>query len=291
MIDICKKVVCWLKGIIYRIKISFEIFRIRIEKPKYGICRMKRQIPVIVSLTSYEKRFKTLDICIKSLLRQEVKPDKLILYLTEKDYKELPPKILRLKNYGLDIIPVKEDLRPHKKYYYAMKSNPNAIVITTDDDVIYDRRLIGELLNTHNEFPKAIVTGRARRIACDQEKFLPYNLWDLTVVSKKPSMKLLATGVGGVLYPPHLLDLGILLDKKNIKKYIQVDDLWLKTIEILDKVPTVICNSEIDKNRIEIPSAQSSGLTRTNVLESQNDRYWTELDKEYGLYYKLNHLE
>nr|WP_269322387.1 glycosyltransferase [Lactobacillus delbrueckii] len=259
--------------------------------PEFGINLNKRQVPVIVSLTSYNRRFDTLDICIKSLLRQEVKPDKLILYLTEEDYQRLPENIKELREYGLDIVKVKDDLRPHKKYYYAMKEYPNAIVITTDDDVIYDRRLVGELLKTHNKFPEAIVTGRARYIASDPQKFLPYDLWNLTETSNNPSMELLATGVGGVLYPPHLLNLNLLLDKESIKKYIQVDDLWLKTVEILDKIPTVVCDAEIDRNRIEIPSAQTSGLAQTNVLENQNDRYWAELDRKYKLFDKLKHLE
>ncbi|MCD5452220.1 glycosyltransferase [Lactobacillus delbrueckii] len=291
MVRICKRVIRRLRAIRHKWKIKLEIKKLKKEMPEFGINLNKRQVPVIVSLTSYNRRFDTLDICIKSLLRQEVKPDKLILYLTEEDYQRLPENIKELREYGLDIVKVKDDLRPHKKYYYAMKEYPNAIVITTDDDVIYDRRLVGELLKTHNKFPEAIVTGRARYIASDPQKFLPYDLWNLTETSNNPSMELLATGVGGVLYPPHLLNLNLLLDKESIKKYIQVDDLWLKTVEILDKIPTVVCDAEIDRNRIEIPSAQTSGLAQTNVLENQNDRYWAELDRKYKLFDKLKHLE
>lgn len=287
MIEFCKKVIYHIDNKIYWKRRKGRVKRLKRSRPKYGLTKQKRQTPVIVSMTSYDKRFETLDLCIKSLLRQTEKPDRLLLYLAEKDRKALPDTILDLQKYGLEIIFVGEDLKPHKKYYYAMKDNPDAIVITTDDDVVYDKHLIEGLLKTHRLFPNSIVAARARIIATDSECFLPYDNWKLAEVANEPSIKLLATGVGGVLYPPHLLNREQLLNIDHVKEFLHVDDLWLKTVEIIDNVPTVLCDPDVDKNRIEIVSAQSSGLSQVNVLENRNDKYWSKLNQEYDLFARL----
>lgn len=289
MRDLFKKAWHCVYNSIHELRSEIKIFKVRIEPIRFGVNKQLRETPIIVSMTSYDKRFSTLNICIKSLLRQTYKPDRIILYLAEKDRRALTKEIISLKKFGLEIIYVDEDLRPHKKYYYAMKDNPDAIVITVDDDCIYSPKLIEYLIKTNKIFPNAITAARARKIEADKNGFLAYNKWNLATISNKPSDQLIATGVGGVLYPPHLLDPNLLLNKSEIKKYIQVDDLWLKTVEILNHVPTVVCDKRIDEKRIEIPSAQSIGLTQTNVLKNENDLYWSKLDKEYNLFDKLSH--
>ena len=179
------------------------------------------------------------------------------------------------------------DLRPHKKYYYAMREYHNDIIITVDDDVIYDKQLVEQLMLTHRRYPDAIVTARARLIKADNAYFFPYNEWKLVTTSYEPSMKLLATGVGGVLYPPYLLNEGLLFNLDYINNYINVDDLWLKTVEIISGIPTVICDLSVDHHRIEIPSAQKNGLTNINVFQKQNDKYWLELNRQFKLFEKL----
>lgn len=246
-----------------------------------------RETRIIVSLTSYRKRFITLNLCIKTLLLQTTKPDKIVLYIVEDDKKYLPEKVLRLQKYGLEIKYVKDDLRPHKKYYYAMKEFPNDIIITIDDDCLYSKYLVEELYRTYKKFPQAIITGRAREIRVVNAEFLSYNSWNLAEKSLKPSLSLLATGVGGVLYPPHLLNLSELLNINKINKYISVDDLWLKAVELKERVPVVLCDSKVDKLRIELPGAAENGLAKSNVKMNQNDVYWSLLNKEYDLISKF----
>ena len=118
-------------------------------------------------------------------------------------------------------------------------------------------------------------------------EFLSYDTWNLTENSFKPSLSLLATGVGGVLYPPHLLKLSELLNVNEINKYISVDDLWLKAVELVGRVPVVLCDSKVDRVRIELPGAAENGLTKVNVELNQNDMYWSLLNREYNLISKF----
>lgn len=241
---------------------------------------------IIVSVTSYSKRFKTLDICLKSLLCQTVKPNKIILYLYKKE--KVPAKVKELQRFGLQIKYVNYDIKPHKKYYYAMKEYPNDIVITVDDDVVYSKDLISELLKTYSHFPNCVVAARARNITFDtHNNFVSYRKWKMVQQANVPSYNFLATGVGGVLYPPHLLKLDILLDLNKIKKYLTVDDLWLKNVELLSNVKTVLCDGKVDKKRYEILSVQQYGLSQNNLEKNENDFYIKKLDETYNMKEKM----
>ncbi|MFK5655765.1 glycosyltransferase [Lactobacillus delbrueckii subsp. bulgaricus] len=270
--------------------------KLRIHKAKksklvLGIDKHTIRSPkIIVSLTSYSKRFDALYLCCKSLLSQTLKPDKVIVYLTEKDQANLTSELLALKNYGLEIRTAEEDLLPHKKYYYAMQEFPDDIVITVDDDVVYDKHLVEYLIKTYHKFPNCITAARARVIVKKDHKFASYDQWKITEVhllniSEKPSMMLLATGVGGVLYPPHLLNKKILFNKEYIKKFITVDDLWLKAVEILSDIPVVLCDEIIDWRRADIVLTEEGqlGLSVINVGQGRNTEYWEMLDDEFKL--------
>ena len=58
-----------------------------------------------------------------------------------------------------------------------------------------------------------------------------------------------------------------------IKHYITVDDLWLKLVEVLSNVPTVVCSLRIEKMREGIPDTQAQGLFNKNVGKNENDLY------------------
>lgn len=273
-----------------------------IMKNKYVINRLQHQTnfrtisydnkksdKIVVSLTSYKKRFSTLSLCLKSIFKQTLLPDKIVLYLS-KDEKlsDIPYNVQELQKFGLEIRFVDLDLKPHKKYYYAMQEFPNDIVITVDDDVIYNKELIRELYDAHKKFPNCIVSARAHEITFEDNKISNYNNWHWC--SDKiytPSFLFTATGVGGILYPPHLLRLNYLLNLDFIKKYIYVDDLWLKTVELISGVPTVICDQKVDHKRIDIVSAQDQSLSKVNVVQNQNDEKLIQLETDFNLLSKL----
>lgn len=245
---------------------------------------------LIVSLTSYGDRLGTLSICLKSLLNQTRKADKILVYLTD-DIKErhLPKSLRELRGKGVEYRFIPLDLKPHKKYYYAMQEFPDDIIVTVDDDVIYYKEMLSELYKTYLKFPKCIVTGRAHEITFnDDGSIKAYDDWNwCSQKCEQPSMKLLATGAGSVLYPPHLLDKKLLFNLDYIKHYITVDDLWLKLVEVLSNVPTVVCSLKIEKMREGIPDIQAQGLFNKNVGKNENDLYLKDLDREFSLASKI----
>lgn len=255
---------------------------------------IKYEPRLIVSLTSYGERLETLDICIKSLIKQTKTSDKIVVYLTNDiQEKDLPDKLLTLKKDGLEFRFIPLDLKPHKKYYYAMQEFPDDLIVTVDDDVIYDPELLEKLYQTYQKFPNCVVTGRAHEITFDEQgNFKPYNDWKWeSAVEDKPSMKFIATGAGGILYPPHLIDSNILLDLAEIKRYLTVDDLWLKTAEVLSGVSTVICDCRMEERRQGIPNTQEQGLFNNNIGQNENDLHLKDLDQRFDLAKKIREYE
>lgn len=246
---------------------------------KYGITKKPNQIPVVVSLTSYPKRFSTLHICLKSLLNQTTKPDHIILYLTsDTDKKQIPQKVLDLQKKGLEIKCICEDLKPHKKYFYAMREYRDAAIITVDDDVIYPRDTVESLIKNFEKYPHCISARRVHRITHDvNNHVLSYNLWKFECSAiKTPSFDLMAIGVGGVLYPPHILNVGKkYFDEKNIRKNaLNADDVWLKFCEMEENIPVsaVSCKRQ-HPYKINDPALAETGLENENRLQCHNDIY------------------
>lgn len=250
--------------------------------PINGINKKNRHQKIIVSLTSYSKRFSELNLVIKSLLNQKMKPDMVILYLgTDSDVSDLPCSLLKLRKYGLTIVDGCDDLKPHKKYYFAMQEYPDDIIITVDDDCIYDRDLIKNLVETHNQFPDAVIARRVNRMRFDEKNNrLLYNQWDYEVqdTCNSPDYYLLATGVGGCLYPPHKLDNQLFNINAIRKTCLLTDDLWLKYIELKSKVAVVKSQSKV-KHPLTLEYSAATGLAKLNVLRNNNDEAMDKIEE------------
>jgi len=243
---------------------------------------------IIVSLTSFPARFKTLHLVIKSILNQKLKPNIILICLSRDEVNnesELPQKVLELKKYGLQIVFTGTNLKPHNKYYYTMKNFHDSVIITIDDDNIYDRNLILSLYNSFIKFPEAISAKRVHKITYDTNgELLPYSKWKYEYKKEiKPSFDLLATGVGGVLYPPGIMPEEIFNIKKISELCLNADDIWLKFMELLNKIPVVWVKSK-RIHPLNIKSAQKITLQKNNYHNNLNDIYIQKMQNHYKVY-------
>lgn len=244
---------------------------------------------LIVSLTSFPARINTVHKTIESILTQTILPEKIILWLAYEQFpdrrNELPEELTDLEKYGLEIR-FCEDLGPHKKYYNTMQEYPFHIVITIDDDATYNHGMIEMLLNSYFKFPGAISCMRAKKITFTNGKINPYKKWmrATDLICNHPSMLTMATGVGGVLYPPGIMPEET-FDKDLLKETCLFgDDLWLKANQIMNNVPTVIARLNRHPRRIE--GTQEIALWRDNVMKGKNDSQLTDIDS--GMIKKYN---
>ena len=245
-------------------------------------CGVNAESRVIVSLTSYPARIKSVWITIASLLQQTMKPNKVILWLAEEQFpgREVPDSLKRLQKRGLEIR-FCEDLRPHKKYYYAVQEYPDYYIITADDDIFYPEDHIERLWQGHEKYADTIICHWSHRIDFDrQREFIPYNDW-IDNGEEVPSLATLAVGCNGILYPPGCLPKGTFDKDKIVEFSLNTDDLWLKCMEVLNGWKSVNCN-ETPLVYFNILSTRNTGLWRNNLGESRNnDIIWGRLMELY----------
>lgn len=250
-----------------------------------GINTDSRDGLYIVSLTSFPGRIEDVWICIESILRQTFKPDKVILWLAIDQFpdKKIPESLIKLKDRGLEVRFCEEDIRAHKKYFYAFKEYPDAHIITVDDDLYYDDGLLENLYQLHQKHPQYIVTNRAHKMKFDSNnKIKLYRQWNHNVSIKEASYLLFATGGGGTLYPPNSLH-DELLNKEVFKKLcFLADDIWLKCMA-LKQGTKVITNSRYNKDPLSIRKSQMEKLVSENVLSGGNDLQLNNVCTHYDI--------
>lgn len=221
---------------------------------------------VIVSLTSFPKRIPTLHLVIECILRQTVKPDKIVLYLTQSqvpDIKSLPKSLLDLQKRGLEIKLCPDEIRSHTKYFYAMQQFPEDIVITVDDDLFYRTDLIESLLKNHENHPNAIIANWTKEIIPGKTK---YTEWPDNHVPHENCSQLLL-GVSGVLYPPHAIDEDA-FDVESIKNLsLTADDVWLTAMA--RKKGTPIYFTGYEYNHLPVLIRNNETLLSGNYVRNQ----------------------
>lgn len=256
-----KMVVAYVKSIPYRIP----------KKPLEPCTAKKPQI--VVSFTTYPKRMKCVPLVVESILNQTIRPDVIVLYLAKEQFANQQDFIKRIKRKGVIVRLVDEDLKSHKKYYYAISEYPDSIIITIDDDIIYDKHLVEDLYNSWKRYPKAVSAKRVHKITFDEQKHIrAYDEWNQEYQESKdvPLKELCATGCGGILYPPQCLSERV-KDKEAIyQTCLFADDLWLKTMELMTGTPVVLANSK-NYSLQHIWGTVEDGLAKNNVVASGND--------------------
>ena len=190
---------------------------------------------LIISLTSFPPRIKTVHQTIQSLLNQTKKADMVILWLADSEFpgkeKDLPPELLYLTQKGLSIEWC-ENLSSFKKLIPTLKKYPDALICTMDDDVLYDRNLLENLYNAYKKRPDVIHSGRVRRICFKKHQISPYNNWPFVTNVFTPSHLNFFTGVGGVLYPPNCLHKDVFREDIFMKFIPGGDDMWFNIMAI-----------------------------------------------------------
>lgn len=257
-----KMLIAYIRSVPYRI-------------PRKPLEKCDKKIPeIVVSFTTYPKRKKCIPLVVESILNQTKRPDKIVLYLCNKQFTKTDTQFLHmLEKKGVTVRMVDEDLKSHKKYFYAMIEYPESLIITIDDDIIYDKHLIEDLYNSWRNNPRAVSAKRVHKITFDNKKCVkPYNEWKHEYQNNVgvPSKELCATGCGGVLYPPHCMGEGLFDRDAIYATCLHADDLWLKCMELVKNTPVVLAKSN-NYSLQHIWGTVENGLAKENVVSSGND--------------------
>ena len=246
---------------------------------------------IIVSLTTFPERINIVWVTISTLMNQTIKPKRIILWLSKTQFPlgeaKLPKKLIKLKKRGLEIR-FCDDLAPHKKYFYSMKEYPNDIIVTVDDDMLYPENHLEQLWEGYKKNSDCIICQYAHKITYDKNGNInPYSLWESCYgESTEPNLQIMAVGCGGVLYPPHLLDDRLLNKIDIINLCPKMDDLWLKSMEVLKGTKVSICNTG-SLIYFDVIGTRKSGLQHVNALQNKNDEAIKAIINKYPDVYRL----
>ena len=252
------------------------------ENLEYGITEQKRSPKLIVSLTSYPARIKTVHKTINTLLNQKIKADEIVLWLALEQFPngedDLPQELLKLKQLGLTIKWC-EDLKSYKKLVPALKEYPDDIIVTADDDVYYEDDVLESLYVAYLNNPNNIYARRAVKLKLDkcEVKGISSRKYQF-IHNTKPTFFNQLMGGSGCLYPPHCLYKDC-LNIEKIKKLIPShDDAYFWSMAVLNKTKIQVVKG-FDANLHYVEGTQDVGLIHLN----KTGRGGTSLEDAYKI--------
>lgn len=251
---------------------------------EWGLCTTPRSLRVIVSLTSYPKRIGTVHRTIETLLTQDFKPDMVVLWLGEDKFPnkeaDLPKSLLRLKEYGLAIGWCK-DLRSYTKLVPSLRAYPEDVIVTADDDVFYRPEWLGRLYRSYEGDQSVIHCHLVRRILFENGSLRPYSSWAHGTEMGESTFHNLVMGVGGVLYPPHVLHPDVLDVVKFQRMAPLADDLWFWAMAVLNETKICLIREALGAPIGDCAADNTEALMSENIDCGKNDVQVRAIVAEY----------
>lgn len=230
---------------------------------------------IVVSLTSFPPRIEAVHLTLRSLLKQSIVLDRIVLVLSGAEFPKgetgLPSNLLRVISVAkgrIEVLFTEGNMRSFKKLLPTLELFPQATIITVDDDVLYRKSWAATLVHASESFPGRIIGTRGTMIRLEGSGASPYVSWR-PAPNLAPGHSVFLTGRGGILYPPHSLHAEVSNWALASKFCPSGDDIWFKAMAALHKTQclTVEAGREYPSNG----ASQTVGLWTTNVDGNEND--------------------
>ena len=241
---------------------------------------------VVVSLTTYGKRLYEVYLTIESIMQGTLKPNRIVLWLQE-DMKSqyLPLSLKKQMDRGLEIFYTK-DIRSFKKLIPSLKKYGDSVIITIDDDVLYEYDVIEKLVNAYKDNPNHVYGNRLKRFSLDKNGLpIDYRKWCDVQNGDNPSPRNMCIGVGGVLYPPHCFPEEVFNESVFMRLCPRADDIWFWCMANMNGFSSskVYTHNSNGVDFLINPDVQDIALTRTNLAgRSENNMQLRSLIDYYN---------
>jgi len=180
-------------------------------------------------MTSYPARIEAAWISLESMMRQTVKPEKIVLVLCEDEFRNrtLPKNLLALGKRGLDIVWVKRNGRSFDKLLPTMGLFPDTAIVTVDDDKIFPRTLLAQLYDASLRFPSHAIGARGWRMMKNVDTgAVEFGVKWERAFPGETGTHLFMPGGNGCLYPPGSLDEQVKELDLALRLCPTADDIW-----------------------------------------------------------------
>ncbi|MEP2026662.1 MAG: hypothetical protein ABJH98_09045 [Reichenbachiella sp.] len=251
---------------------------------------------IIVSFSTIPSRITEIVPTLKSLLSQQLAPQKIHLYvpdfsMREKVKYEIPKEILDLKCF--EVKRVQKDWGPSTKFIPAIEAHDaDQKILVVDDDNIYPSSMLEAFVRASGEKPDSIMAASGWRVPADLID-RSTTLW--TNITKQAPVPIPTTrvkdyypidivqGYSGFLIRPKFFNVKELMDypdKPEAVKY--VDDVWVSAHA---KVPKYVFPS----NRFCYTPFWTENFFKSNSLASINN-HGKERDEDRNNSIALNYF-
>jgi len=210
-------------------------------------------------------------------MMQTVPADRVVLWLAREQFPDgeesLPPQLLEQKDRGLLIEWCDKDIRSYKKIIPSAEKWPEDIIITADDDLIYEITTVERLLESYRKHPDCVSTLRAHLMLFDEKgEPQPYERWILeySAFIDEPLMALFPTSGGGVLFPPSVLPEQAFDRDVFMEICPTADDVWIKCMLTLAGVKVVL--ADVNTRLQIIDGTQGESLFSQNFRKGNSEQ-------------------
>ena len=272
-------------GFFYSVK-----WKVFYQNKGYLLNESRRDVPLIISLTSFPGRIKIVSKTLKSILMQnDIKPDSIQLWLAKEQFpkgvESLPAELKKLIKYGVEIKWC-TDLRSYKKLVPCYAENRDAIIVTIDDDVYYSKYWLKTLYSSYLDKPNVVHCNKATKFVLKDDQYEAIS--GGREYYNSPSFLNKLVGIGGVLYPPNSLYKDV-LDEKLFKKLAPTnDDIWFWFMAILNGYRISVVQNNKPKPIEVYEKIKSDKLTTIN--DNGDKLFWKQFDNMIKHYPSVNEL-
>ncbi len=225
---------------------------------------------IIVSLTSFPNRLPKIWITIESILRQTLRPDKVILWLSKEqiaNIDSLPKNLKDLQKRGVEIRLVSKDLKSYKKYFYCIQEFKDEIVVLIDDDIIYNSTMLEDMYKQYEQ--NTIVCRYGFIITYTNGIIDPYLKWTRLHYGTTIENKNIFFGTGGgTMFCPKEIYEDIDKEELFLQLAPTADDIWFNSMVRLNDLNIKLTSSGY---LIPVTIKNNKTLAAVNLSQNQND--------------------
>jgi hypothetical protein len=263
------------------IRSAFKMLTLRQKSLPQLIKKTEKVLPVIVTLTTIPSRINKVDITIRSVLNQEHRPERIILWLNHELRGKLPQQLTELEGESFQIN-FRDLTSSHRKLIFALQEYPDHLLVTCDDDLIYHPEWLKKLYAAHLQHPKDIIANSCRKITYQEGNLMPYKEWEVIKGKGVTDPRLVPIGFAGVLYPPNSLYQEATNSELFMKLAPRADDLWFKAMASLQGFQIRKPESQAPRP-LHVIGSQGVSLSQGNVDQDMNRKQWQALVEYYKL--------